>query len=1205
MSTIVARTTPPDQLQREQALDPVRSILVRAPAGSGKTDLLTRRFLRLLSGVADPTHIVAITFTKDAAAEMRHRILAELEKAATRVELLPPDEFSMETLAARALEHSRALNWNLLEVPAQLRISTIDSFCRELALQEPLLSGFGGTLDVSEEPGALYRRAARQTLNNLGSTAAPPALINAIETLLLWRDNNWHELEEQLVRMLRQRDRWMHGFVLERDPDWEQLRARLEAPLMRALAPAIQNLAQLLNGIPGACGEIHSLARHACVQKGFYQELAELAEFPCGPYHTAEELETARLAYLCVAKMFLTSGEFRKPRGIDARQGFPAKTPQNRRMVDLLNTISSTPGMAEALKTIDSLPAARYTEEEWEILRACFTLLRYAAAELRIIFAQAGAVDFIEIAQIAQSVLQSEDHLPSESAFSLADNIHHLLVDEFQDTSRRQHALIGSLVAAWSDPENRTIFVVGDPMQSIYFFRDADAELFPRVQNIGLDLPGGERLALDFVPLTANFRTAPDLVNALNDAFEKVFGIDDGSDIEFSAALPARSTPTSPQPRLHLHLEFIPQSTNGRSSDPDAQRRKRECADLRNAAQEAQVAEIVALIQSHKERIQQARERGEKYRVAVLGRTRTSLAPIARALRDAAIPFAAVDLEMLAERPEVLDALALARALLNPLDRVSWLGVLRAPWCGLSLSELHAVAGADDPTLHRRALPQLLTERLHLLSDEGKQAAQRVLDSAAFAATLRATSPISSLGTWLQQVWKHLGGDTCVNAIARANLNLLWSALDRLPAAEVSLLGPEFGAVLADLTAQPDPEASSDYGVQVMTIHKSKGLEFEVVIVPDLQSKCQHTRPQFLSWLERGLTEPDNSGDTTEFLVAPIQTKGADRGAAKSWVDRAICTRESQEIRRILYVAATRARDELHLFARPAYKTEADGSLTLCNPPESLLDTAWPAFADKIHSQFDQWQSHQQTDSNQAIAAQAEIFRMPRPPVPAILRRLPAGFEPPAYPRRLGAETASPREIAAYTRHEGGLVSRALGTAVHAFFEQLAQLRVKLELNEALTALSAMRPRILASIRSYGIPQQQAGQIATQSHEIVLRASSDPIAAWILSPHALAQEETRWTGLIDGALRTVQVDRIFRAGEAPHAPGDAVWWIVDYKTTHPEGVDSAAMLPTLRAQFAPQLELYARMLRNLQGASCTIRAGLYYPRLLQFDFWSV
>jgi ATP-dependent exoDNAse (exonuclease V) beta subunit len=164
----------------------------------------------------------------------------------------------MEALALRALNHSQALGWNLLDQSAQLRISTIDSFCREIALQQPLLSGLGDGLAIYEHPEELYRRAARNTLERLDSAA--PALRTAIEDLLLWRDNNWNEMETLLVEMLASRDRWMHGFVLDRDPDWPALRARLEQPFANRIQESLTRLASLLDQVPEARGEALRLA---------------------------------------------------------------------------------------------------------------------------------------------------------------------------------------------------------------------------------------------------------------------------------------------------------------------------------------------------------------------------------------------------------------------------------------------------------------------------------------------------------------------------------------------------------------------------------------------------------------------------------------------------------------------------------------------------------------------------------------------------------------------------------------------------------------------------------------------------------------------------------------------------------------------------------------------------------------------------------
>ena len=1210
---------PPDQGQRMQALDQARSILVQAPAGSGKTDLLTRRFLRLLSEVDEPGQVVAITFTRAAAAEMRHRILAELEKAAASdAPARAQDEFSMDALALRALERSRALGWQLPDLPAQLRIKTIDSFCRDLALQQPLLTELGGELALNEQPEKLYRSAARRTLERIDG--GDSALRAAIEALLLWRDNNWQEMEDLLVEMLGQRDRWMHAFVLEREPDWDALRMRLERPFAAAVHDTLSRLDQLVDQAPGMREEALKLARFACEEPGANSpwELAECPEIPSAPF--SEGLECARRVYLSLALFLQTQkGKWRSDKGLKAPDGFPA-TPRGRagksRFASLVASLSAVLGIEPLLASVPHLPPTRYTDEDWQVVQSCFILLRHAAAELKTVFAETGSVDYIEVAQIAQSILRHEDGFPSDAAQAVADGIRHLLVDEFQDTSRRQHRLLASLTAAWPDQTGRTIFVVGDPMQSIYFFRDADAELFPRVRKTGLETLDGDTLVFDFVALTANFRTEPQLVERLNDAFTNVFAVDDGSGVTFSPAEPAREASASFVPRLGLHLAFVPQASRSKAADSGAMLRKEAVAHEREAAREAQASEVVALIRSHLQRIKQASAQGARYRIAVLGRTRKALEPIALALREEAIPFRAVELEQLRDRPEVQDALMLGRALLNAQDRIAWLGVLRAPWCGLALDDLHKLAGAEDAHAPERAIPELLAERLHLLSEHGRGAAARVLSALESVPRLRAALPTASLGTWLEKIWLRLGGAYCVDSTARANLHLLWSCLDGLPEGEQDMLGPALDVALEKLTALPDPTASSERGVQLMTIHKSKGLEFEVVIVPDLQAGGANNRGKLLSWLERGLEEPDQSGEITEFLVAPLQSKRADRGRAKEWVDRVYRERESQEMRRILYVAATRAREELHLFARPAYKS-TNGSLELVEPGNCLLATAWPAVRDDVRARFDEWAAARQASSAteepmiEAIAAQGEdnVSIMPSPARPTIVHRLPADFKDVSIGATVDALTA--QDVAAigdsrlYERHEGGLLSRALGTAVHKLLEELARLRTNQDWNAARSALLRMKPRVLAAVRSAGAHESLAESIAAKAFDCALSASEDPQGQWILSPHTEAASEAAWTGIVAGALRSVRVDRIFRAGHEPLSPGGDVWWIIDYKTAHADDLDPALALPELRRVFAPQLEAYAAILRNLHGDAMQLRAGLYYPRMSLLDWWEV
>ncbi len=1218
---------PPDQAARERALDASRSILVRAPAGSGKTDLLTRRFLCLLGEVDDPGEIVAITFTKSAAAEMRYRILTELENAAAAPEPAI-DPSSMQALAQHALTRSEEREWNLLDLPAQLRISTIDSFCRDLALQQPLLSRLGDGLDIAEQPTDLYRRAARRTLERIDEEDG--ALSQAIEALLLWRDNSWQDLEDQLVAMLEQRDRWMREFVVNREQDWESLRARLERPLGQAVAKGLNTLSELLDRAPGAREEALVLARFACQQSAgaLYRDLAELAAFPAAPFQSADEMEEARHACLILAGLVLTGdGGFRKQ--VNVSHGFPKECKAEKaRFLNLIANFAAVPGLGAALTAVRELPPAHYSEEDWQIVRACFVLLRRAAGELEVVFAEAAAVDYTEVAQLALNALKGDDGLPTDAAMRVADGIRHLLVDEFQDTSRRQHQLLAHLIAAWPEREGRTCFVVGDPMQSIYFFRDADAELFPRVEQIGLEIPNELALQLEPVELQANFRSAAPLVKRINEMFAKVFALDDGSSIEFAESLPARDDSAQTGPhlvakqdlRMHLHCEFMPQSMRGSSRGSEADRRV-EIAAQREAAHEKQTEEIVSFIRSGSARIEEARTAKEKYRIAVLGRTRKSLTPIAKALREAKIPFRAIELENLKERPEILDALALARALLNPQDRVAWLGVLRAPWCGLSLADLHMLAGDGDAERLARTVPELLAERAQLLSCEGRVTIDRVMQAIESADRRRFAQTTASLGTWLEQVWLALGGAYCVDATARANLDLLWRCLDGLRDGEPDLLGPALNSALDKLTALPDPSAASDCGVQLMTIHKAKGLEFEVVIVPDLQDGSGRGKLELLSWLERGLppevgtSDTDESGEITEFLVAPFQSKGADRGEAKKWVDNERRQREKQETRRLLYVAATRAREELHLFARPEYKKEKDGGIELAEPRESLLKTAWPALEEGIRARFDEWRASRTTPDFEpftidAIAAAGEenLLQMPVPVKATLLRRLPPDCSVAQEANTVAAMESAISGLGTnrlYERHEGGLLSRALGKAVHALFQQLAQLVVTQPLDAALAALARLTPRIACDVRSIGADPQQAGRIAAQALEIVFKAATDPQAQWILAPHAEAENEVRWTGVVEGSLRTVQVDRVFRAGLTPDAADKDAWWIIDYKTAHEDGLDPAAALPELRRIFAPQIEAYAKVLRKLRGADAPVRGGLYYPRMSLLDWWEL
>ena len=1218
MPDLVVPFIPSDQEQRSAALHPRGSFLVEAPAGSGKTDLLTRRFLRLLAEVKDPAEVVAITFTNAAAAEMRHRILSELEKAANHEStgsVTDRDPTSMTALAQRAWLHAEECDWRIRDLPGYLRIQTIDAFCREIALQQPLISGLGAALDIHESPEDLYRVAARRALESIESENF--GLSSSIDTLLLWRDNNWAEMESLLVSMLAKRDKWMHDFVLRKGRDDHALRTELEKPFLSAIRAHLSRVQTLLNQVSIAEAELFSLGHFAFDQTGGAQHaaLASESHLPVQLPEDRESVAKALATWQAIATLLLTQGgTFRKT--LDKRNGFPPEArAEKNRFKQLVQSLSVVDGLEDALARVMHLPPPSYSEDEWKIVRACFTLLSHAAAELRVVFAEAGTTDFTEIAQIAQNVLQHEDGSPSDAAIEIAGGIRHILVDEFQDTSRLQHRLLASLVVAWPESENRTLFVVGDPKQSIYFFRNADAELFPRVARFGLETTDGSALSLHRIALSDNFRTAPSLIDALNRAFTPIFAVPDGSDIAFSNAVAARGPGSPATSVFQVHTDFVPPS--GRDATPQGTLTQDGSEQLSDAvsAEKAQLNQIATLIREHAERLESARASGQKYRIAVLGRTRAILARVADELRRSDIPFYAVELEKLQSQPEIQDALALGRALLNPYDRVAWLGVLRAPWCGLALDDLFAIAGTDGLRAPLSDVPSLLRERFDLLSPPGRTGANRVLRLVDTLPQLSGYLPNATLGTWLKQAWLMIEGHRCVDASAWANLELLWRSLDRIRGGAEGFLGSELNSVLHQLTALPHPEANPDLGVQLMTIHKSKGLEFEVVIVPDLQAGISRRDRALLSWLERGLTEPGGSGDLTEFLVAPIQTKGADSNSAKQWVDHEIQLREEQEMRRIFYVAATRAREELHLFARLAC-TERDGELNISLPSRSLLATAWPGVKQKVEEQLAEWKSarssgaapmHESVVYALAASESGHTTSIPHSESPGIVRRLPDTQATPAAspiaPISLPSLSEG-RKAEAFARHEGGWYVRALGNAVHALFDLLAKRATSSAWEAALTQIELERPRLVAKVRAAGAAPSIADALAEEAVQIVFDAAQQAECKWILGPHPRAENEVSWTGQVEGSLRNVRIDRLFLAGAEPLSAGESTLWIIDYKTTQDASSLAASGLAGLRAVFTPQLEVYGKILR--QGYSdLSIHAGLYYPRLRAFDWWKI
>src|SRR5690606_29887399 len=205
------------------------------------------------------------------------------------------------------------------------------------------------------------------------------------------------------------------------------------------------------------------------------------------------------------------------PRTADKRLGFDPKSPHKDTFLKWLSGCDPDEPWVECLARIRTAPSDGYDPEQLAVLGDLIHVLWLATAQLKLRFSEKSEVDFIEISQSALQALGSADN-PSDLLLKLDASIKHLLVDEFQDTSQSQIRLLTSLTAGWEPGDGRTVFLVGDPMQSIYRFRKAEVGLFLHAKEKGLG-----NIALESLNLTDNFRSQANIVDWVNRSFQPLF----------------------------------------------------------------------------------------------------------------------------------------------------------------------------------------------------------------------------------------------------------------------------------------------------------------------------------------------------------------------------------------------------------------------------------------------------------------------------------------------------------------------------------------------------------------------------------------------------------------------------------------------------------------------------------------------------------
>jgi ATP-dependent helicase/nuclease subunit A len=1070
-----------DARAREDALDIRRSFIVQAPAGSGKTTVLTQRYLRLLTTVEEPEQVLAITFTRKAAGEMRERVQKGLDgdiqvkSDADRVTL---------ALAEAVHTHAAARGWGLEESSARLRIQTIDAFNGFLANAMPITSRNGFGRSITDAPEDLYSMAARETLRHAETDAG---LRDPFDRILQRLDGSWTTLERLIAGMLPRRAEWLPNLPpLTREALVPKLEAGLQAIVADELAKAAASLPD--GFIELACEVARTAAFH----------LGKNASPDLAAWQTSIDALAVRCEDLArwrsVSWLALTQAGAPRAK-LTKSQGLPADDAQakalGKALVEALERLDAR--QVAALAAIGTLPDPVIPAADRAALDALAQLLVMAAAHLTKIFNEQGECDFPELAGAARRAL-TEDSAPTPLAERLGTRITHILVDEFQDTSRDQYELLRTLTQDWSEGDGRTLFLVGDPMQSIYGFRNAEVGRFATVRARGLD-----NVRLHSLELRRNFRSAPALVHWCNEVFAQVFpGTDDArrGAVRHLASVAARVDLEGGQRLYRVDAECGPKG------EAEA------AATL--------ISDIVAS------------RPGES--IAVLAGARPHLRAIRAALAAREVPFIGVNLEPLADVAVVRDLEALARALDSPLDRVAWLAVLRAPFVGLSLPDLTLVSEAARGS----TVPRALCDGIPGLSPDGMER------------LLRATGVL--LGGWrereleprvhlVERTWLALGGPSaCAREEELASARRFLLALGEEDRKRLRGRPLDFERLMYRLYAQDTARRGA---VSLMTIHGAKGLEFDHVFVLGVGLHGRGDESRLLNWLE--LPQEDDRGD--HLLMAPIRVRDEEEGAGddaiNQFIERLHKDRAREERARLAYVALTRAKRSLHLYVHPRAKEE-EGQMSFSADARSLLHNLWPAIsagvADLPVIQAQGEDASDAPDEAPVSQVRQRLVRrfVPTAPPPDVIAR---GEQVPLADEEDTIEFIWARQTA-----------RRVGTVVHEALERFGLGLPRVE------DLPGLRVRLESRLAALGI-EEAAAKIGADRALQALRATlEDSRGKWLFDPtHREAHSELALSGLRGAQIVNAVIDRTFVAADgtrwvvdfktSPHEGGDLTTFI--------------------------------------------------------------
>ncbi len=1104
-----------DENERLSALNTAGSHHVEAPAGSGKTLLLTMRFLKLLGQVNHPGEIIALTFTDKAAGEMRSRVIRILNMAQNdRIPENSLDKTLLELAGDALSRHRRLISADVLS------IMTFHSFCLHMVKRAPLEAGIAPNCEIMDETiqPALMDEALQNAKDRLFSSHKGDIKRKAMENRLLYHNNNWNSISGEMKDVIKNRDRFedlimevrLHGitslpFVL---------RERVKTYLERCLNNLLERF--MSSNLGSGWGEfIDHLSNKGAETDSLPSSLPQPSwdELPC---------------WQAIAERILTKvGTPRRQFG--QKSGFYT----NFKKTKWRGLIENLPeDAAKALHETRNYPAKGDALTDTGTLSDFIILAAEVIGEYEAMCRKRHIIDFIGLEQSALRVLNEEN--PTDLHLYLDHRIRHLLVDEFQDTSRNQWELIKRLCSGWTPDDGRTIFIVGDPKQSIYAFRKAEVRLFIEAKN-GIPLPGQEKLPLETHLLKTNFRSTEGLIKWINSLFGSMVMVDpnaDADEVPFNPSVPARGGRNNAVISLNL---FFDEDTDKAKDD-----------------------EARWLAQKVKKTLS---ETGGKESIAILLFTRNRIQRYLAALKEEHIPVQVQEGLSLIKRPEIMHLMQIARLIARPHDDLAWASLLRSPWSWFDVKVLYETAMQDRNNWMEKIR---LTANTHPEMD--------VLLKAIGQALRRAGR--DPLGSCVKEFWETLDGPritACLYGMAgvancRRFFEILEDAEEGIPQETLNRI-----EAILDSIYEPIDPATSRSQVQMMTIHRAKGLEFDCVFLPFMDWRPlaggPKTPPPYL--LER---MPGSAG---KYLIA----MGKDRRTEEPiptyrLLDKLQKKRSWGEAKRVFYVAVTRAKSAIIMSGLVKSKDEA-----IFAPDKSVLN--WVMDHENINGQ-----NPAGLKSNTI-----SITVNPTTDIPPLKDRgmdliLPEPFS--LTPERTPYVVESPSSMKSNNfPHMDDYDAESLvrGTIIHRILS---------------TSITGGQPpsesAIAKAIRAEGLSTDAASDMTAEIIKEVASTLGDPFMTGLIDK-TNPEVKSEW------AIEDAPGEKHIRSGVIDLAVFDGSdWWIVDFKTSRPaENEPVEKFIIREEELYRQQLEAYRSMLKRVKSAgNSIIHTGIYFTALRQW-----